>query len=143
MDQILETSNWGIIIAFTTLILTSGIVNIILYRKVDKRTKTAEAFEKEVSALSNTIDAMKRHQEYTDQRLERMQEELTKKDVYNSQLMREKHVLEVKHSRNKSAMNKAHECPFCDDKSQCPVVKQRAINDEEYLLELKSNNELT
>ncbi len=131
--------NWEIIITLATLVVSSGVINIVLYRKVDKRTKTAEAFEKEVAALSATIDAMKRHQEYTDQRLERMQEELTKKDVFNSQLMKEKHILEVKHSRNKSAMNKAYECSFCDDKSQCPVIKQRAINDELYLSELKNN----
>lgn len=131
--------NWEIIITLATLILSSGALNIVLYRKVDKRTKTAEAFEKEVSALSNTIEAMKKHQNYTDERLERMQGELTKKDIYNSQLMREKHILEVKHSRNKSAINKAYECEFCEDKSKCKVLKQRALNDEIYLKELKDN----
>jgi predicted ribosome quality control (RQC) complex YloA/Tae2 family protein len=132
--------NWEIIIPLLTLIFTSGIVNVVLYRKVDKRTKTAEAFEKEVSALSATIEAMKRHQEHTDQRLERMQNELTKMDVFNTQLMKEKHILEVKHSRNKSAMNKAYECAFCDDKSLCPVIRQRATNDEIYLKELKDGD---
>jgi hypothetical protein len=132
--------NWEIIIPLLTLIFTSGIINVVLYRKVDKRTKTAEAFEKEVSALSATIEVMKRHQEYTDQRLERMQNELTKMDVFNTQLMKEKHILEMKHSRNKSAMNKAHECTFCDDKSLCPVLRQRAINDEIYLKELKDGD---
>ena len=133
--------NWEIIITLVSLVVSSGVFNVILYRRVNKRTKTAEAFEKEVSALSGTIEALKKHQEYTDQRLERLQGELTKTDVYNSQLIREKHILEVKHSRNKSAINKAHECPFCDDKSQCPVIRQRTFNDELYLSELNKNNE--
>lgn len=126
-----------ILIPLISSLLASGVINVVLYRKVDKRTKTAEAFEKEVLALSNAMESMKKHQGYTDNRLEWMQSELTKKDMYNSQLMKEKHTLEVKHSRNKSAMNKAYECTFCDDKSQCPVLMERRNNDEQYLAELK------
>jgi archaellum component FlaC len=63
------------IIGLISLVLTSGIVNAILYRKVDKRTKTAEAFEKEVTALQGAMAGMEKSLKFTDERLERLQSE--------------------------------------------------------------------
>lgn len=118
---------------------SSTIVTFILYRKQQKRFKTAEAFEKEVDALKNTVETMRQQLQFYDGRLTEMQKLVVGKDLYIGQLTQEKHTLEVKNSKNKSAMNKAYGCVHCSDVSLCPVLMQRAANEEAYLNELKKN----
>ena len=127
--------DWTVII--TTLISVvcggSSIVTLIIYRKQQKRFKTAEAFEKEVDALKNTVETMRQQLQFYDGRLTEMQKLVVGKDAYISQISQEKHTLEVKNSKNKSAMNKAYGCVHCSDVSLCPVLMQRTANEEEYL----------
>lgn len=130
MDGTLLTSIISILCGSTT------IVTFLLYRKQQKRFKTAEAFEKEVVALQNTVETMRRQLEFYDGRLSEMQKLVVGKDVYISQLSLDKHTLEIKNSKNKSAMNKAYSCEHCSDISLCPVLRQRAANEEEYLKSL-------
>lgn len=118
---------------------SSTIVTFILYRKQQKRFKTAEAFEKEVDALKNTVETMRQQLQFYDGRFTEMQKLVVGKDAYINKLSQEKHTIEVKNSKNKSAMNKAYSCEHCLEVSLCPVLMQRAANEEEYLKSL--NNE--
>lgn len=128
---------WTIITTIVSILAgSSTIVTFVLYRKQQKRFKTAEAFEKEVDALKNTVETMRQQLQFYDGRLTEMQKLVVGKDVYISQLSQEKHTLEVKNSKNKSAMNKAYGCEHCTDISLCPVLMQRAENEEEYLKSL-------
>lgn len=131
--------DWTVISSvITALAASSTLITYILYRKQQKRFKTAEAFEKEVEALKVTVSTMREQLQFYDGRLNEMQKMVIGKDVYVSQLSEEKHTLEVKNSKNKSAINKAYSCEHCSDISSCPVLKQRAANEEEYLNSLKS-----
>jgi uncharacterized membrane-anchored protein YhcB (DUF1043 family) len=131
--------DWTIITSILSILCgSSTIITFILYRKQQKRFKTAEAFEKEVDALKNTVETMRQQLQFYDGRLAEMQKLVVGKDVYISQLTQDKHTLEVKNSKNKSAMNKAYSCDHCSDIALCPVLKQRAANEEEYLNSLNS-----
>jgi|GEM_PF-1870859 len=126
--------DWTIITSIISILCgSSTVITFILYRKQQKRFKTAEAFEKEVDALKNTVESMRQQLLFYDGRLAEMQNLVIGKDAYISQLTLDKHRLEVKNSKNKSAMNRAYSCGHCSDISLCPVLKQRAANDEEYL----------
>ena len=126
----------GLLSVVSVLAGSSTVVTYILYRRQQKRFKTAEAFQKEVDALKNTVEMMRQQLTFYDGRLTEMQKLIVGKDGYIKQLSQEKHVLEVKNSRNKSAMNRAYECKHCADIASCPVLRQRAINEEEYLKSL-------
>ena len=131
--------DWTILTSIISILCgSSTIVTFILYRKQQKRFKTAEAFEKEVDALKNTVETMRQQLQFYDGRLTEMQKLVVGKDVYISQLSQEKHTLEVKNSKNKSAMNKAYGCGHCTDISLCPVLVQIAANEEEYLKSLNT-----
>jgi TolA-binding protein len=133
--------DWTIITTIVSILAgSSTVVTFVLYRKQQKRFKTAEAFEKEVDALKNTVETMRQQLQFYDGRLTEMQKLVVGKDVYISQLSQEKHTLEVKNSKNKSAMNKAYGCEHCSDISLCPVLMQRAANEEEYLKSLNTSN---
>lgn len=130
--------DWMVVTSIVSVLAgSSTIVTFILYRKQQKRFKTAEAFEKEVDALKNTVETMRQQLQFYDGRLTEMQKLVVGKDLYIGQLTQEKHTLEVKNSKNKSAMNKAYGCVHCSDVSLCPVLMQRAANEEAYLNELK------
>ena len=130
--------DWMVVTSIVSVLAgSSTIVTFILYRKQQKRFKTAEAFEKEVDALKNTVETMRQQLQFYDGRLTEMQKLVIGKDLYIGQLSQEKHVLEVKNSKNKSAMNKAYGCVHCNDISLCTVLMQRAANEEAYLNELK------
>lgn len=132
--------DWTILTTIITVLAgSSTIVTYLLYRKQQKRFKTAEAFEKEVDALKNTVETMRQQLLFYDGRLTEMQKLVVGKDVYIKQLSQEKHTLEIKNSKNKSAMNKAYSCEHCSDISLCPVLIQRAANDEEYLKSLNKS----
>lgn len=79
---------------------------------------------------------MRQQLQFYDGRLTEMQKLVVGKDAYINQLSQEKHTLEVKNSKNKSAMNKAYSCEHCSEVSLCPVLMQRAANEEEYLKSL-------
>lgn len=129
--------DWTIIISLISILCGSTtVVTFVLYRKQQKRFKTAEAFEKEVVALKATVESMQNQISFYDGRLNEMQKLVIGKDAYISQLTEDKHTLEIKNSKNKSAMNKAYSCSFCNDVSECPVIMQRAANEEAYLREL-------
>jgi hypothetical protein len=131
----MDTLNW-ILSALTCLFGGSSFYTIFLYRRQAKRFKTAEAFEQEVKAMEGTVSILQEQIEFCQGRINSLQELIISKDTYIEQLSGENHTLEIKHSRNKSAMNKAHECKFCPDTSQCPVLIQKIANDELYLSEI-------
>lgn len=116
---------------------SGALITFLLYRKQLKRFKNAEAFEKEVEALNKTVLILQQQIEWQGKQIEGMQRTDGEKNAYIAQLSADKHVLEIKHAKNKSAINKAYECPLCDDKANCPVLKQRAINEEEYLRKIE------
>lgn len=131
--------DWTVVSSIiTALAASSTLVTYMLYRKQQKRFKTAEAFEKEVEALKITVSTMREQLQFYDGRLTEMQKMVIGKDAYIGQLSEEKHTLEIKNSKNKSAINRAYSCEHCSDISLCPVLKQRAANEEEYLNTLKS-----
>lgn len=131
----MEILNW-ILSAFSVFCTAGTIITIFMYRKQAKRFKTAEAFEKEVVALKATVESLQGQLSFYDGRLNEMQKLVIGKDTYIAQLTADKHTLEVKHAKNKSAINKAYECQYCDNKARCPVLMQRAANEEAYLQEL-------
>lgn len=122
-----------ILTAFSTLTGGTAFYTFIMYRQQAKRFKTAEAFEKEVTALKSTIEGLQKQIEFQEGRLNEMQKTLVNKDAYIGTLTADKSVLEVKHAKNKSAINRAYSCSFCDSAANCPVLQQRALNEEEYL----------
>ncbi|MDL2303209.1 hypothetical protein LJC28_02325 [Dysgonomonas sp. OttesenSCG-928-D17] len=129
--------DWAILTSIISILCgSSTVITFILYRKQQKRFKTAEAFEKEVDALKNTVETMRQQLQFYDGRLTEMQKLVVGKDAYINQLSQEKHTLEIKNSKNKSAMNKAYSCEHCSEVSLCPVLMQRAANEEEYLKSL-------
>lgn len=117
---------------------STTIVTFILYRKQQKRFKTAEAFEKEVIALRGTMETLQNQITFQAGRIDEMQKLVISKDMYIEQLSSEKHIIEVKHAKNKSAINTAYACTYCKDKSECPVLKKRAENEEAYLKEINT-----
>ncbi|MDR0541154.1 MAG: hypothetical protein LBH19_02955 [Dysgonamonadaceae bacterium] len=132
--------DWSIITSIITVLCgSSTIITFILYRKQQKRLITAEAFEKEVDALKSAVETMRQQLQFYDGRLTEMQKLVIGKDAYIEQLSKEKHVLEIKNAKNKSAINKAYECNHCTDISLCPVLMQRTINEEEYLKKISKS----
>lgn len=115
-----------------------ALVTYMLYRKQLKRFKNAEAVEKEVATLRSAIAAMEQNQKWYEERLASLQKLLLEKESYVEVLSKDKNFLEIKHSKNKGAINKAYECSFCPDTSKCPVLIQRSKNEDEYLRTLTS-----
>lgn len=112
----------------------SAIVIGLMFRKQTARIKNAEAVEKEVQALRSTVVSLQKQQEFYEKRLEAMQKLIIDKDNYIAVISHDKEVVEIKHAKNKSAINRAHECEFCKgDTAKCPVLAQRMRNEEEYL----------
>ena len=136
----MELLNW--ILGVLTLISgsTTGI-SLFMYRRQSRRFKNAEAFEKEVAALSSTVENLKSQISFYDERLNKLQELIVNKDVYIGVISEEKNALEIKHARNKSAINRAYACGYCSDLKDCPVLKQRTKNEEEYLKIINKNLE--
>lgn len=131
------TFDWTILTSLISVLCGSGtVVTYALYRKQQKRYKIAEAFEKEVVALKATVETMQTQLRFYDERLSEMQKLVVGKDAYISQLSQDKHLLEVKNARNKSAINKAHGCGHCANVSDCPVLRQKTANEDDYLKQL-------
>ena len=107
-----------------------ALVTYMLYRKQLKRFKNVE---KEVATLRSAITAMEQNQKWYEERLSSLQKLLLEKESYVEVLSKDKNLLEIKHSKNKGAINKAYECSFCPDTSKCPVLIQRSKNEDEYL----------
>lgn len=124
-----------IILGVLTVISSgSAIVIGLMFRKQTARVKNAEAVEKEVQALRSTVVSLQKQQEFYEKRLEAMQKLIIDKDNYIAVISHDKEVVEIKHAKNKSAINRAHECEFCKgDTAKCPVLAQRMRNEEEYL----------
>lgn len=124
-----------IILGVLTVISSgSAIVIGLMFRKQTARVKNAEAVEKEVQALRGTVVSLQKQQEFYEKRLEAMQKLIIDKDNYIAVISHDKEVVEIKHAKNKSAINRAHECEFCKgDTAKCPVLAQRMRNEEEYL----------
>lgn len=130
--------DWTILTSIISILCgSSTVITFMLYRKQQKRFKTAEAFEKEVTALRATVEILQQQVTFQEGRITDTQKLVINKDAYISQLSHEKHVLEVKHAKNKSAVNKAYSCSHCPDAALCPVLIQRAANEEEYLKSLE------
>lgn len=110
-----------------------ALITYMLYRKQLKRFKNAEAVEKEVATLRSAMAAMEQNQKWYEERLASFQKLLLEKESYIEVLSKDKNFLEIKHSKNKGAINKAYECSFCPDTSKCPVLIQRSKNEDEYL----------
>lgn len=123
---------------FSTVTGGTALYSLLIYRKQAKRFKTAEAFEKEVLALQQTIDGMQKQVDWQEKRLTEMQNLIVNKDAYIATLTNDKSTLEIKHAKNKSAINRAYGCELCDTPINCPVIKQRTLNEEEYLKRIEN-----
>lgn len=113
---------------------SSTIVTYGLYRKQQKRLRTAEAFAKEVEALKSTINAMQQQMQYYEGRLTEMQKLIIGKDTYIAQISQDRHTLEIKNAKNKSAINKAYGCVYRSDTHACPVLTQRISNEKDFFM---------
>lgn len=131
----MDVLNW-ILLAFSTVSGATAFITLFMFRKQQKRFKTAEAFEKEVTALQASVTLMQGQIKFLNDSLVDTQKLVIEKDAYIGTLSTDKHVLEIKHAKNKSAINQAYSCTFCDDKAACPVLMQRAKNEEAYLKEI-------
>ena len=132
----MEILNW-ILAAFSALCGGSTFFTLFMYRKQQKRFKTAEAFGNEVSALAAAQGLLRDQITFQAGRIDELQKLLVSKDDYIGQISAEKHTIEMKHAKNKSAINKAYECRFCENTADCPVLIQRAQNEEEYLRKIE------
>lgn len=115
----------------------SALMTWLLYRRQSERIKNAEAFEKEVSALRSEIEELRKSVEFERKQREQDKEIISKLEIINTQLHAESNTLEIKNARNKKAINSAYGCTFCHDSSNCPVLKQRQQNEDDYLRELQ------
>lgn len=132
--------DWTILTSLISVLAgSSTIVTFIIYRKQQKRFKTAEAFEKEVTALKTTVEILQQQVTFQEGRINDTQKLVINKDAYIAQLSKEKHILEIKNSKNKSAINQAYRCELCNDFTSCPVLVQRTANDEEYFKSLNAS----
>lgn len=127
-------ADWISILGIVLGFLGGGgvVVTWILYRKQEKRLRNAEAVEKEVESLRKTVETLQLNQTFYEERLKALQALVVEKDTYIGVLSGDKHTLEVKHAKNKSAINLAHSCGFISCPDDCVVLRQRAKNDEEY-----------
>lgn len=133
MDGIVQ-----IVLAVITLLSGgSAFASFLLYRKQSTRIKTAEAFESEVKALRLEIDALKEQINFERTCREEDKKTILTLETHNTQLIEDKAATEIKHARNKKALNRAYECTHCASTNDCPVIKQRLVNEEEYLKELE------
>ena len=116
---------------------SGAFISWILYRKQEKRNKNADAVEKEIASLRVTIKTLEENQTWYDTRLEAMQKWLISKDSYIEVILKDKDLLEIKHAKNKGAINKAYSCKFCPQPDLCPVIIVREKNEEEYIKALE------
>ena len=117
---------------------SGAFITFVLYRKQQKRLKNAEAVEKEVSTLRSTIETLQTNMKFYEERLNTLQKLVIEKDNYIAVLTNDKQIVDIKHAKNKNAINRAQECEYCKgDASKCPVLDQRRKNEEEYLLSLE------
>lgn len=116
-------------------------ITAMMYRKQERRLKNAEVVAKEVDTLRNALDAIKEQIPFLMGQIADLQKLVYSKDAYIGQLNESNHVLNIKHAKNKYAINRAYDCRHCDDSAQqpgsrkvtCPVLVQKAANDKEYL----------
>lgn len=117
---------------------SGAFITFALYRKQQKRLKNAEAVEKEVSTLRSTIETLQTNMTFYEERLNTLQKLVIEKDNYIAVLTNDKQTVDIKHAKNKNAINRAHECEYCKgDASKCPVLDQRRKNEAEYLISLE------
>lgn len=135
----MELLNW-ILAAVTTIAGTTTFITLFMFRKQQARIKNAEASQKEsevdslkLTALQATVEELRKQIIFCESRLASLQALIVDKDTYIGVLSMEKHTLEVKNARNKSAINEAYKCTFCEDIKFCPVILQRNKNEESYL----------
>ncbi len=126
-------STLEIILTFTaslmTLLLGGG---GIVYHRQSKRSKTAEAFAAEVAALKASQEVWKEQIAFLNARVDDLQRIVLDQDTREHQLRDTVSVLEIKHAKNKSAINTAYGCCFCDTPAKCPVLIARTRNEDEY-----------
>lgn len=135
----MDLLHW-ILTAITTLFGGTSFYTILLYRKQEKRAKNAEAFGKEVTALQTAQGIYEKQLESQSKRIDELQKQLTNQDARMRELREDNNILEIKHAKNKSAINKAYSCTFCPSTGQCPVLVQRAINEEDYVKQIEKRN---
>lgn len=139
MEAILN--NIGVIITLLTTIVGWNIWGEIRNKRLNKKLKEQEVFIKEQEVLSkkqeNTnyeVERLKEALKDTDIRVRELQRELIEKDSQTAQMRKEKHIIDVKHSKNKGCINAAYSCRNCDNVAlHCPVLIMKAQNDMEYL----------
>lgn len=135
----MEFLNW-ILTAIT--VISGSLAGFVgfMYRKQTKRFKNAEAFDMEVVALKKTIELLKEQVEWQAGQIIEVQKLVAQKDVYIEQIVKERHILELKHAKNKSAINCAYSCINRESHqlptATCPVLIQRQKNEEEYVKEI-------
>lgn len=111
----------------------SALFTFFYYRKQERRLKNANAIETEVDALRKTVESLQQQQRFYEERLNALQALVIEKDSYITSLSTDKHTLEIKHAKNKTAINAAYSCDVRTDKAKCPVLKERMKNELEYL----------
>lgn len=132
----MDVLHW-ILAAFSAVAGSGTFVSLLMYRKASKRQKNAEAFEKEVASLQAAQNVYKDQLNYQGSRIDALQREITTQDARMRELREDNNILEIKHAKNKSAINKAHECTFCNSIADCPVLRQRTKNEEEYVAQIE------
>lgn len=137
----MDLLNW---ILSAVSVLATSFAGLLFFRQ-QKRFKTAEAFQKEVDALKATIETIKKV--YDEQiaaqglRIDKLTKDVAEGDIRNTHLREANSILEIKHAKNKSAINTAYSCRHCaGDSANCPVLQQRARNEEEYAKSLEASH---
>lgn len=78
----MDILNW-ILGVLTLASGSTAIISLFMYRRQSLRFKNAEAFEKEVAALSSTVENLKSQISFYDGRLNKLQDLVINKDVNN------------------------------------------------------------
>ena len=128
---------------FTLLGGGSALLSWYYNRKQNRRLLEAEAAVAEYARTASEITSLRAQMVFYEERLAALQKMVESKDGYIQVLSHDKDVLEIKHAKNKSVINKAHECEICDDLTKCPVLRQRKINDDAYAAQLESKSKGT
>lgn len=127
-----------VISLLTTIFGATNFFTFVAYRKEKRRGMQVETVSSEVTTLRATIDTMKSTVDWLNSRIDEMQKLIVSKDVYISELTKDKITLEIKNSKNKTAIHRALSCDYCNSTKTCPVLIQQREHDEEYLKRIEN-----
>jgi septal ring factor EnvC (AmiA/AmiB activator) len=119
-----------LITIFALIFGAGGSVMSIIYFRQNKRIKNAEADNAELDKLRKGFEILQQRVDDLYKELKETRSQLARVRAENTELYKDKNILELKNSQKKSCIHRAHECKY---EKFCPVLmRQREIEDDYY-----------